>query len=329
MPFSPKKTLIAILALIALAFAAAGLVQIQVHFEYWKLSALFVCFALTMGVFIGLNSSAFVKALRQMALHSPWLAVGLPFSLIIPYLILAFATGSFTFTGLGKMLAYIAAPTLLLLPDRLHRSPEIGWRDAVAMLCLAVPVAAGWLVGIWTWPEELYVFRPFFCVCVGGYGFIVLRNLEGVGYRLFWRKADILDGSANFIAFTLLGIPLGLALQFIHPHGNSISVGAFLLQFVGIYLTTAIPEEFLFRGVLQNLLVHSLKSSRKVLYGIVITSVIFGASHLHHAPVPNWRYAIMATLAGLFYGNSYRTRQRISASAWTHAWVDTVWHFWF
>jgi CAAX protease family protein len=328
-PFSSKKVILALIILIMLALASAGVVELQAHFEFWKLAALFVCLALTLGVFVGLNTSAFAKTLRQMAVSCRWLAAALPFSMVIPYLVLALATGTFTMFGLAKLLAYIAAPTLLLLPDRMHHSPGIGWRDVAAMACLAVPVAAGWLVGIWKWPEELYVFRPFFCVCIGGYGFIVLRNLEGVGYRLLWRKADILDGSANFIAFSLLGIPLGLALQFIHPHGNDISAGTFLMQFVGIYLTIAIPEEFLFRGVLQNLLVHSLKSSRRNLYGIVIASVIFGLSHLHHAPVPNWRYALMATMAGLFYGNAFRTRQRISAGAWTHALVDTIWHFWF
>jgi membrane protease YdiL (CAAX protease family) len=65
------------------------------------------------------------------------------------------------------------------------------------------------------------------------------------------------------------------------------------------------------------------------LYGLVIAAAIFGAAHLHHAPVPNWRYAVMATLAGIFYGNAYRTRQRLCASGLTHALVDTLWHFWF
>ena len=65
------------------------------------------------------------------------------------------------------------------------------------------------------------------------------------------------------------------------------------------------------------------------LYGLLIASVVFGAAHLHHPPVPNWRYAMLATLAGIFYGNVYRTRQRLCASALTHALVDTIWHFWF
>lgn len=173
------------------------------------------------------------------------------------------------------------------------------------------------------------MFRPLFCVCVGGYAFMVIRNLEGVGYQLLWRKGDFIDGLTNFAAFTLLGIPLGLALNFLHPHWQSIPPGQIALQFIGIYLTVAIPEELLFRGILQNFLVRSIPQGPRGLYGLILASVVFGASHLHHAPVPNWRYAMLATLAGLFYGNAYRNRHRLSSSALTHALVDTAWHFWF
>jgi len=241
----------------------------------------------------------------------------------------------------------------LLLPDRLHHRESLTWRDGVAMLALAVPVSASWLQGIWTWPQDIYVFRPIFCVLVGGYAFMVLRNLEGVGFRLVWRKSDVSDALLNLLAFALLAIPIGIALNFIHPHStaplmhgpifqvpwleNIVSgLGPavdFFLVFMGIYLTVAIPEELLFRGVLQNLLVRTIRKGPRGLYGLLIASVVFGASHLHHLtgkpPRPNWRYAIMATLAGIFYGNVYRTRQRLCASALTHALVDAIWHFWF
>jgi len=218
----------------------------------------------------------------------------------------------------------------------------------VAMLALAVPVSAGWLRGIWTWPQDIYIFRPIFCVLAGGYAFLVLRGLEGVGFRLIWRKSDISDALLNLLAFSLLAIPLGIALNFLHPHSmtplthgpifqvpwleNVVrSLGPevnFFLLFLGIYLTVAIPEELLFRGILQNILVRTIRKGPAGLYGLLLASVVFGASHLHHAPVPNWRYAILATLAGIFYGNVFRTRQRLSASALTHALVDTIWHFW-
>jgi hypothetical protein len=324
-----KKLALLLIVLIAMCAVAEAVILLQVHPDPTRLAAILFSLSLILCAFVGMGQSSLLRYLRQRAVESVWTAVALPLLLLVPYLVYALGTGSFSFLGGGKLVAYIMVPTLLLLPDRLHRPPHLGWRDVAAMLALALPVAADWLTGIWTWPFDLYFFRPLFCVCVGVYAFVVVRNLEGVGYRLLWRKQDVADGFANFFAFCLFGIPLGLALQFIHPHFSSASFEQFPLQFFGIYFTIAIPEELLFRGILQNLLCQSIQRGPRGVYGLLIASVIFGASHLHHAPVPNWRYAILATLAGLFYGYTYRNRQRISASALTHALVDTAWHFWF
>jgi hypothetical protein len=319
----------AILGLTAVAALAEALILMRFPLDPWRLAALLESVALLLGLFVALTHPGFVRELRHWALASGAAAAGLPFLLLIPHLICALGTRTFSLVALGKVLAYIAVPTGLLLPDLDHHREGLGWRDVLAMLALAVPVAANWLEGIWIWPQDIYVFRPIFCVLVAGYGFMVLRNLEGVGYRLLWRKSDLFDGSVNVVAFALLAIPLGLALNFLHPHSNDkVSLGGFLLQFVGLYLTVAIPEEMLFRGILQNLLVRSIHRGPHGLYGLLIASVIFGAAHLHHAPAPNWRYAILATLAGIFYGNVYRVRQRLCASALTHTLVDTIWHFW-
>lgn len=334
-----KKALQVLLGLTLVAALAEGLVLVRMRIDPGKLAALLESAALLLGAFVGLTEPAFIKQLRHWAAASRAAAVGMPFLLLLPYLLMGLGTRTFTPAALGKLIAYILVPTALLLPDRLRHRPTFNWRDGLAMLSLAVPVSARWLQGIWIWPQDLYIFRPIFCVLAAGYTFMVLRNLEGVGFRLIWRKKDIGEGLLNLLAYTLLAIPLGLAMNFIHPHsmaplahGRVEGLGPvldFIFLFVGIYLTVAIPEEMLFRGILQNLLVRTIQKGPRGLYGLLIASVLFGAAHLHHAPVPNWRYAIMATLAGIFYGNVYRTRQRLCASALTHALVDTIWHFWF
>jgi len=334
-----KKALQVVLALTALAALAEGLILIRIHIDPWRLAALLESISLMLGGFVGMSQPAFIKQLRQWAAGSAVAAGGLPFLLLAPYLIFGLGTRTFSLAALGKLIAYILVPTALLLPDRLRHREILNWRDVLAMVALAVPVSAGWLQGIWTWPQDIYIFRPIFCVLLGGYTFMVLRNLEGVGFRLLWRKRDITAGILNLLAYTLLAIPLGLILNFIHPHAMApLTKGAveaqgpvlnFLFLFIGIYLTVAIPEEFLFRGILQNILSRTIKKGPRGVYGLLIASVVFGAAHLHHPPRPNWRYAILATLAGIFYGNVYKTRQRLCASALTHALVDTIWHFWF
>lgn len=332
-----KRALQAFLGLTLLAALAEALILIRIRIDPWMLAALLESVALLMGAFVALTQPDFVKQLRQWAVASPVLAAGLPFLLLVPYLILAVPTRTFTLVGLGKAVAYILVPVVLLLPDRLHHRPNISWRDVVAMLALAVPVSARWLQGIWIWPQDLYVFRPIFCVLVGGYSFMVLRNLEGVGFRLIWKWRDVTYALLNLLAFSLVAIPIGIALDFIHPHSTAAFThfrglglaGNFFFLFFGIYLTVAIPEELLFRGILQNLLSRTIRKGPPGVYGLLIASVVFGISHLHHPPVPNWKYAILATIAGIFYGNVYRTRGRLCASALTHALVDAIWHFWF
>ena len=324
-----KKTLLALAGLTLIAALAEAILLARIDLNPWRLAALLESLALLLGAFVAFTHTDFVHRLRKWALASQKLAILMPFGLLLPYLLLALCTGTFSLLALGKLSAYIAVPTVLLLPDRIHSSERASWRDFAAMLSLGLPVGAGWLSGIWIWPQDIYVFRPIFCVCVGAYAFLVIRNLKDAGYKLIFKKSDVIEGGVNYIAFIILAIPLGLLLHFIHPHAHHVSVLTFAADFVGTYLSVAIPEEFLFRGILQNLLVKTFKGPRHGQYALMLASVIFGLSHLHHAPVPNWRYAIMATLAGLFYGNAWRVRKRTSASAFTHALVDTVWHFWF
>lgn len=324
-----KKPAIAILSLLALGLIAGAIFRFQVAAQPSRFTAVFVSLSLLLGVFVALTDSALLRWLRHQAGHSIWRAAGLPFLLIIPYLIESIGTETFAWRAMAKLTLYIAVPIALLLPDRMGVAKRIGWRDFAAMLAVALPISAGWLRDIWTFPVNLYFMQPVYAVCIGVYGFAAIRKLDGIGYRLLLRRGDWVDGLANLLAFTILAIPLGLSLHFIRFRPRHVSLGTFAFQAFAIYLTVAIPEEVLFRGILQNFLTQSFVSQRRKTYGLVIASVIFGLSHLHHPPVPNWRYAILATLAGFFYGNAYMHRQRTSASALTHALVDTLWHFWF
>jgi membrane protease YdiL (CAAX protease family) len=325
-----RQLFFALVALLVLAGLADWIANLQLRLPAGQYFAVFASLSLILGAFVALTDSLVISRLRGWACASPRLALGIPLLLLIPYFIYGLGTGVFSGWAFFRLLAYIAVPSLLLLPDRLSSSPpRLGWRDCAAMLALGVPVAAGWNAGIWTYPFELYFFWPLYSVCAGVYAFVVIRNLQGVGYRLVLRKSDLIAGSANLLGFVLLAIPLGYALHFIRFHWNPVSPGVFGVQLVITYLTVAIPEELLFRGILQNFLEKTLSSRRSGFYALAIVSPIFGAAHLHHPPVPNWKYGLMATLAGLFYGNAYRKRHRISSSAFMHALVDSIWHAWF
>jgi membrane protease YdiL (CAAX protease family) len=324
-----RKVLLAIVLLLALAALADGIVMIRAPADPLRVGAVLAATALILGAFVALTDGVVIRSLRHGAEKSTLSAAAPVLLLLLPYLLYGAGTRTFSWLALLKLAAYALAPVILLLPDRHGYRETANWRDFLAIAAVAVPIPAGWLRDIWTWPEDLYFLLPLTAVCSGVYAFVVVRHLEGVGYRLLWRKADVATALANWVLFTIIAIPLGYALHFIRFHAARVSWGTLALQFIGIYLTIAIPEELMFRGILQNLLEKSIRGGPPGRWGLVISSVIFGASHFHHPPVPNWRYCIMATIAGIFYGIAYQTRRRISSSALTHALVDTLWHFWF
>jgi CAAX protease family protein len=87
----------------------------------------------------------------------------------------------------------------------------------------------------------------------------------------------------------------------------------------------AIPEELFFRAILQNLLETRFGPTR----ALVIAAFLFGLSHFNHGSRFNWKYVLLASLAGIFYGRAWRVNRHIFASVVTHTAVDVVWSLWF
>ena len=54
--------------------------------------------------------------------------------------------------------------------------------------------------------------------------------------------------------------------------------------------------------------------------------MIFGLSHIFHAPYPNWKYVLLATIAGLFYGHAWMKTGSLLPGVLVHALVDISWH---
>jgi len=144
---------------------------------------------------------------------------------------------------------------------------------------------------------------------------LVVRPLPGIGYTYRLSARDVATAVVVFIAYAVVALPIGLATGFIawRPELDATHlIGRPLV----IYFITAVPEEFLFRGLLQNLLTQWLGAR----FGLVVASIIFGLAHL-----PDPRYVLLAAIAGVAYGLVYARTQRVTASAITHALVDATW----
>jgi membrane protease YdiL (CAAX protease family) len=95
-----------------------------------------------------------------------------------------------------------------------------------------------------------------------------------------------------------------------------------------IFVGTALPEEILFRALIQNLLMLRFGSNNRTLF---LAALIFGSAHLNNGPqpLPNWRYMILATIAGIAYGAVFRKSSTVLSSAALHAAVDWTKHIFF
>jgi hypothetical protein len=161
------------------------------------------------------------------------------------------------------------------------------------------------------------------------YLFLIHHPLPELGFNFRLRWRDGLQALGGLLAFSLVGIPLGISLDFLRYESNFPGLGTSMLGLLAGYLLVALPEEILFRGLILNLLRSQLKNVNLALF---LSAIIFGLAHLNNTtsrfPVPNWAYALIATMAGLAYGWVWLKTKKITSSAVTHALVNFVWgHF--
>jgi membrane protease YdiL (CAAX protease family) len=210
------------------------------------------------------------------------------------------------------------------IPESGNNPSAFRWQDFVVLCIYFLPVEFGFLRGSFPY-SGLGALPKLLLVDSALYSYLVVRRLDRVGYDFRARLRDLAIGARECLFYAPIAILLGLLLHFLYPHAGlpaaSRALGAVLITFFFV----AIPEELFFRGVLQNLLEARIGHPRSW----IIASVIFGLSHFNK-PLPfNWRYVIMGSIAGMFYGRAWRDRRRLAASATTHTMVDVLWSLWF
>ncbi len=244
---------------------------------------------------------------------------------VVPYVSISVSAHIFRWEWFAL---YISLPVVIawLLEQAAGVDPEQrgAWQDAIILLMLGLSVDLRWFDS--AWPSGLQALNKLLLVDMGLYGFLAIRQLSGVGFDFHVRWSDWKTGLRELIFFTPVVLILGLAFGFIHPHANRPQVGAAVLRWVLIFLFTALPEELFFRGWVQNLLERRL--GRRM--ALAIASALFGLSHFNkRAAHFNWRYVLLAAIAGIFYGRAWREQRRVAASTITHASVDWIWGLWF
>ncbi len=248
----------------------------------------------------------------------------LPAVLCVPYGMVAISYGQFRWSWFALYLLLPVVIALLLHRAGVADPAQLGsWRDFLVLAVLGLAVDLRWFEP--AWPPHLAVFNKMLLLDAGIYGFLAVRRLEGVGFDLRLRLSDLRIGGRELVIYAPIAIALGLSLGFLHFHAYVPAVSHVVLGWIFTFFFIAVPEELFFRGWMQNLLERRLGQR----WALLTTAVLFGLSHFNKRAVHfNWRYVVLAALAGIFYGRAWHQERGVGASAITHASVDTLWSLW-
>ncbi len=287
------------------------------------INSAFACFALLLA-FLWFAGFGALDAIEKR-LPSPIARIFAPALLAVPYVVFAVPRGEFHWIyaiGLSGLPVVLAA-VLSTIP-RSQMEQKFAWQDGLVLLTIAVVLEVRVFAGAWPY-NGLGSMPKLYLADVALYLYLVVRRLHGVGFSFIPVLNDVKIGLREWALFLPFALGLGFATHFIwfvprHPGAGHI-IGALLVTF----LLTAIPEELFFRGILQNLLEPRLGRT----WSLIVTACLFGLSHFHKGAAFNWRYVMIAAIAGIFYGRAWRTRRHLFASSLTHTLVDVVWGLWF
>ena len=225
------------------------------------------------------------------------------------------------FTGLGLaplILAYTLIPTFCVFA---------GIADLVVILLLWIPVEFN--VGQSLIPKSIQAPAH-----TAAYGvgltlaltlFLLFRRRDGLKYNLPRTSRDWIYPLIGFAFCAATIIPVGRMIGFLPPFHLPDPWYRPIREFPLILAGTALPEEILFRSLIQNLLMQKFGANTRTL---LLAALIFGAAHLDNGPqpLPNWRYMIVATIAGAAYGKVFEKSTSVFASAGLHTLVDMTKH---
>ena len=286
---------------------------------------------LLLGAILGLLSTALQTRVRKIFLSRPALVWSVPFLLTAVLSIAALSVRAWTPSLCFLVLIYTAAPVLCAWLARNQPQDRPSLLDFASILLIWLPLEFAAGASLVPRPSQGYLHSVAYGIAIllGLLLFVGFRGLSGLKYNLPERWRDVWLPLAGYAAAAPVLIVLGFALGFIPaPHWPAQRAGPMAAAAPLIFFGTALPEEILFRSLIQNLLMLRFGNGWRTL---LAASIIFGCAHLDNGlqPLPNWRYAIVAAVAGAAYGAVFQRASTVLTSSTLHTMVDWTKHYFF
>jgi uncharacterized protein len=264
------------------------------------------------------------RGLQSALKNRPGLVFAAPVLLTAFFAAASAMVGAFSATLTLLVLLYASAPTLLLFAQSARG-------DFLAILLLWLPIEFGAGGSLIPRAQQGFLHSVAYGIAIllGLTLFLGLRRIDGMKYNLPRDWRDFWLPLAGFAMVAPVLIAVGIAIGFIPPpHLPTQSAGKMAAAVGIIFAGTALPEEILFRALIQDLMMQRFGTGARTLFW---ASFIFGCAHLDNGPqsIPNWRYMIVATIAGIAYGRVFQKSRSVVSSAVLHMMVDWTKHFFF
>jgi membrane protease YdiL (CAAX protease family) len=173
---------------------------------------------------------------------------------------------------------------------------------------------------------QLSVLGHLMLIRMGALAALAIRGNVKAEYRFLPMKKEWLTGFRYFgmmlpvIACAYWAI--GLVHLRPHPRSAGLTILLAIGSFPGILWVVALSEEFFFRGLLQQWLERWTGQPN---IALIVASLLFGSAHLgFHRVFPNWRWAIVAAILGVFCGLAWRKTRSIQSAMVTHTLIVAV-----
>jgi len=250
-------------------------------------------------------------------------------SAMIPWLVYSVSTGVFALAGFVLLATIVAAVAFWYVI-----LPSAAASDGMFLGMLATIILTRIFTRIYADPiPKLHIeyLGHVMLIRVAAMSILALRGGSGAEFRFWPTRREWLAGVRWFAVLlpcaAIVYWRLGLVEWRPHPLGLPLAAATFF----GVLWVLALSEEFFFRGLLQRWLEQwlgaAVSASRVApVAALICASILFGAAHLGFAHAfPNWRFALVAGIAGVFYGLAWRETRSVQSSMVTHALVVTVW----
>jgi len=255
-------------------------------------------------------------------------AVLLAGSGVLPYLVESLRTGTFELTSFVMLLALVLVASFWYASIR--RSVPADLLFLAFMAAVYLSRAFDHVYGRPAPHLALAILGKVMWIRLGVMVVLSLRSIEEAHFGFVPSPKEWRTGVQMYLYFLPVGLALALVVRFARFHPLPLVWWKFALLTVGTFLgflwIVALAEEFFFRAFLQQLLAREAHSE---FIGLILASALFGVAHLWFGQFPNWRFAVVGAVAGLFYGIAFLRSRSVRASMVTHALVATTWRMLF